>query len=343
LKRDSDTERRERPRDREATDDSRRERREDRRPSDDEEKERTRLRDKVTGGLGIAAAAVGLGSAFKDDEKGDKDKEPKRRTSPSEEDKTPKEAPPADTPRASDPELRDRERKASDEELRRQRAATEASTRDRMRRDAEDRLNGEAVGPASGSDSDEGRRARRRHRPSNSFNPNDASDLTKIKEQLAAMRMSDKGRESDAATAGRDDASRPGSDLTLVEAPRDESRGRDSADGKHVRLVSPPRDKKNDKPVRGILKAPSAAFPEEANPIREGVAPHKEDKKLKEVPAGARWTKISRRKVNPEALEIGKERFEVRDDFVIVLRVLSAEEIQAYATATQILRGEPCL
>lgn len=350
LKRDSDTERRERRHDRGASDDIPRERRETRRASDEEEKERTRLRDKVTGGLGIAAAAMGLGSAFKDDDKETKEKEtqPRRRTSPSDGDMTPKDVPPADAPKQPDPDSRprerSRERKSSDEELGRQRAAAEAETRDRMRRDAEDRLTGEAVAPASGSDSDEGRRARRRHRPSNSFNPNDASDLNKIKEQLAAMRVSDEGRRSEPAAATREDGARSDSEMTMVAVPRDESRGRDasvSADGKQVRLVSPPRDKKNDKPVRGILKQPKAAFPEDANPIREGVAPHKEDKKLKEVPAGARWTKISRRKVNPEALEIGKERFEVRDDFVIVLRVLSAEEIQAYATATQILRGMP--
>jgi hypothetical protein len=108
---------------------------------------------------------------------------------------------------------------------------------------------------------------------------------------------------------------------------------------KQVRLVSPPRDKQDEKPLKGILKHPSPSFPEEPNPVREGVAPHKEDKKVKEAPPGAKWTKISRKVVNPEALTIGKERFEVRDDFVIVLRVLSKEEIQAYASATQVLRG----
>ena len=54
---------------------------------------------------------------------------------------------------------------------------------------------------------------------------------------------------------------------------------------------------------------------------------------------GANWTKISCEIVNPEVLVIGKERFEVQDDFVIVLRALSKEEIQAYASATVILRG----
>lgn len=135
----------------------------------------------------------------------------------------------------------------------------------------------------------------------------------------------------------------PSQDSTLVGG-KDESRGREltplKTEDKQVRVVSPPRDKSDSKPLKGILKQPSK-FPEEHNPIREGVAPHKDDKKLKDAPAGARWTKISRKVVNPEALTVGKERFEVRDDFVIVLRVLSKEEIQAYASATQILRGRP--
>ncbi|KAK2062946.1 hypothetical protein LY76DRAFT_642836 [Colletotrichum caudatum] len=133
----------------------------------------------------------------------------------------------------------------------------------------------------------------------------------------------------------------PSGDPGTASSSRDDHRGRDTTpprpEEKQVRVVSPPRDKSDAKPLKGILKAPSR-FPEEDNPIREGVAPHKDDKKLKEVPPGARWTKISRKIVNPEALTIGKERFEVRDDFVIVLRVLSKEEIQAYAAATQVLR-----
>lgn len=113
-----------------------------------------------------------------------------------------------------------------------------------------------------------------------------------------------------------------------------------NSEEKAVRVVSPPREKGDGKPLKGILKQPRPKFPEEQNFIREGAAPHKDDKKAKDVPPGAKWTKISRKVVNPEALTIGKERFEVRDDFVIVLRVLDKEEIQAYAAATQVLRGE---
>lgn len=118
------------------------------------------------------------------------------------------------------------------------------------------------------------------------------------------------------------------------------SRGRElvgPSDDKSVRVVSPPRDKDDKKPLKGILK-PSSKFPEPENFVREGVAPHKDDKTKKDVPAGARWTKIARKLVNPEALTIGKERFEVRDDAVIVLRVLSREEIEAYTVATAQLR-----
>lgn len=90
--------------------------------------------------------------------------------------------------------------------------------------------------------------------------------------------------------------------------------------------------------LKGILKQPKEKFPEEPNPVREGVAPLKDAHK-KGIPPGARWTKVDRRLVNPAALEAGNERFEERSDYVIVLRVLAKEEIQAYALMTQEIRG----
>ena len=105
------------------------------------------------------------------------------------------------------------------------------------------------------------------------------------------------------------------------------------------RRERPPKDMEVEgKPATAILKQPKPQFPEEPEPnlTREGVAPPKD--KVPEVPAGARWTKISRSMVNPEALTIGEERFEVRDDFIIVLRILTKEEIQAYTAATMTLR-----
>ncbi|KAK4140389.1 uncharacterized protein C8A04DRAFT_32057 [Dichotomopilus funicola] len=63
-----------------------------------------------------------------------------------------------------------------------------------------------------------------------------------------------------------------------------------------------------------------------------------DDKSKNDVPLGARWTKISCKLVHPDVLKIGKERFKVRDDFIVVLRVLSKQEIQAYIDATVTLR-----
>jgi hypothetical protein len=103
--------------------------------------------------------------------------------------------------------------------------------------------------------------------------------------------------------------------------------------------VSPPREKSAEKAVKGILRPPREKFPEDPSPVREGVAPLKDAKK-DGVPPDARWTKISRKLVNPAALEAGKERFEEREDFVIVLRVLSRDEVQGYAEVTQRIRGE---
>jgi len=104
---------------------------------------------------------------------------------------------------------------------------------------------------------------------------------------------------------------------------------------KQVTIVAPPKEAPL---VKGILRKPTEKFPEDPEPIREGVAPHKDALKGKDIPVGARWTRIDRRLVNPEALEEAKERFEERMDCVIVLRVLTKQEIQKLADRTRKIR-----
>ncbi|MCJ1261110.1 hypothetical protein MMC22_000974 [Lobaria immixta] len=58
----------------------------------------------------------------------------------------------------------------------------------------------------------------------------------------------------------------------------------------------------------------------------------------KPIPTGARWTKIDRRLVNPQALEESHELFEERTNCVVVLRVLTREEIEVYALRTMEIR-----
>jgi zinc finger CCCH domain-containing protein 13 len=105
-----------------------------------------------------------------------------------------------------------------------------------------------------------------------------------------------------------------------------------------VQLVEPAEKKEDIKP-KGILKPPRAVpFPEDPNPTREGVAPLKDAQK-DGIPANARWTKISRALVNPEALEQAHERYEEREDYVIILRVVSREDIMKLAEKTKEIRG----
>lgn len=92
-------------------------------------------------------------------------------------------------------------------------------------------------------------------------------------------------------------------------------------------------------PPKSILRPPRERFPEDPAPVREGVAPLKDAGK-KGIPPNARWTKIDRKLVNPEALEQGNERFEERPDYVIVLRVLTKEEIEQYALKTSEIRDK---
>ncbi|KAI0975520.1 hypothetical protein F4678DRAFT_273399 [Xylaria arbuscula] len=233
--------------------------------------------------------------------------------------------------------VQDRERERDREDERDQRG--------RQWQDGEAKSNGSTADKRAPSPDDVSNVGRRRQRPTSTFDPTDTKGLMDLKAELAAIdgqkngteKADDHDRPSTKETAP---AKNPSGANSSDKGDESDSRGREivSREEKQVRVVSPPRDKTENKPIKGILKAPSAKFPEESNPIREGVAPHKDDKTKKDVPSGARWTKISRKKVNPEALTIGKERFEVRDDFVIVLRVLNKEEIQAYATATAQIR-----
>lgn len=174
-------------------------------------------------------------------------------------------------------------------------------------------------------------RSRRESGPSVPFNPKDPMDLKALKEALATKEAT----KSDSSPGlGKDDAElRPRSS-----GKDDRGRSADPIGSRQLRVVSPPREKSMEKPIKGILRQPRDKFPEDPMPIREGVAPHKDAKK-DGIPPDARWTKISRRLVNPEALERGNERYEARDDFVIVLRVLTKDEVQAYANVTQVIRG----
>lgn len=354
-----------------------------------------KVRDKVTSGLGVAAAALGLGGVAKDAD-ADERIASSRRHRDSDVGKEPSSLRPADKYRPRDSSvhghrlspseeailaeqrrdsrkdrpdsrdgfdlkererLRDRDRDRLDSDRDRPREKDRDRERDRewdYERDFErerDRKDADARRTATSdrrnesppSDGD-GAASRRRNRNSGVFDPTDTRDLLDIKSQLAAMddRHQPKEHTSPKERVAEGDTEISSSSERRQARSRAQSRGRESAptDDKQVRVVSPPREKKPEKPIKGILKQPSAKFPEDNNPIREGVAPHKDDKTKKDVPQGARWTKINRRMVNPEALTIGKERFEVRDEFVIVLRVLSKEEIQAYATATAQIRGK---
>ncbi|KAG7291781.1 hypothetical protein NEMBOFW57_001801 [Staphylotrichum longicolle] len=339
--------------------------RRDRRSDDDEpDSKKDKIRDKVAAGLGLAAASVGLSSAVRGkDDRDNEDRSSSRRHRDE------------DTDYRRNEELDSRARTSrkepllGDEEF----EIVEHPTRDRERvvvevEAPEPKKNGdpEARSPRDHSSStDEGKTKVRRRPRASSFNPNDTAALAEMKARLAEIKNKDTARETEQAAV--DDKGRSsGKEASRVEdpsperkppavekrnsdpdasalVPKDDGKGRDlapsSRDERQVRVVPPPKDAVVEKkPIKGILKQPKAQFPEEQNPVREGVAPHKDDKTKADVPQGARWTKISRKMVNPEALKIGKERFEVRDDFVIVLRVLSKEEIQAYAAATATLR-----
>lgn len=105
------------------------------------------------------------------------------------------------------------------------------------------------------------------------------------------------------------------------------------------RVVTPSNEGKPAPPPapKSILRKPRDKFPEHPDTVREGVAPHKEMPK-KDVPANARWTKINRKLVNPEALEQDGIRFNEYVDHVIVLKAMDLEEIEKYTRKTAEIR-----
>jgi hypothetical protein len=138
------------------------------------------------------------------------------------------------------------------------------------------------------------------------------------------------------------DRDRDSSDYEPPKAPAGtrSARGSNAAGDRSLVLAQNDGGNGTKEPLKGILKAPrQEPFPDRGQDIREGALPDPKEAKKKGLPADARWTKISRKLVNPAALVEAKERFEERVDSVIVLRVLTKEEIQQYAERTQILRG----
>lgn len=97
-------------------------------------------------------------------------------------------------------------------------------------------------------------------------------------------------------------------------------------------IILPPLEHRDERPVKGILHVSKDKSLDDPAPIYEGVAPFKAPEN--DIPPTGRLSLTIRKLVSPEALELGKERFEAANDSVIVHRLLWKEDIQGYADAT---------
>ena len=175
------------------------------------------------------------------------------------------------------------------------------------------------------------------------------SDVERKRREQAGVSDSSRYRDSRGGSDGHESASESQAltrydtqDHEITQSPTSEEASENS-DGKLKKkrvsiVVEPPKEKSKPK---SILRKPTDRFPEDPNPIREGVAPLDKAKTTgdQSIPPTARWTKINRSMVNPEALEEKGERFEERQDHVIVLRVLTKDEVQKFANRTKEIRG----
>ncbi|MCJ1387908.1 hypothetical protein MMC18_000751 [Xylographa bjoerkii] len=103
------------------------------------------------------------------------------------------------------------------------------------------------------------------------------------------------------------------------------------ASGHHV-----PAPDKDSMAIKSALKAPGEIFPEHRNAIHDRVS----SLKYSPTPKNARWTKIDRELVNPEALDSGSEKYDVHDDHVVVQGVLTKEGVEVYAQSTRTIRDQ---
>jgi hypothetical protein len=279
----------------------------------------------------------------------DRDEKRERRTEERRDAPTPVANPPYPPP--SDAERRPRERRYEDDEREkssRKAPSSEGSGDERPRhyvdRDAERRREAAPAPTETALDPDEEYRRRVQQEAERSNRA--TRDRDQGEPDRERRRRSD-DRESSRSPSDRSRASPPlptrpnersGSiyDGGLVQEPESFDKLQADQPSKSVTIVTPPKEPQP--AVKGILRKPTAKFPEEPEPIREGVAPHKDALKGKDIPIGARWTRIDRRLVNPQALEEAKERFEERMDCVIVLRVLTKQEIQKLADRTKKIR-----
>lgn len=255
-----------------------------------------------------------------------------------------------------DPDRKPRERRYEDEDKERparKAPSSEGSGDERPRhyveRDAERRKDPAPKEPALDPDEEYRRRVQQEAERSGRAareRDNSVSDHERDRRRRKDERSRSRGPEErsraspptvkDSSAPRQDDRSLSIYDGGLVQEPSSIDRRTPEGTSKSVQIVTP--SKESPVPVKGILRKPTAKFPEDPEPIREGVAPHKDALKGKDIPVGARWTRIDRRLVNPEALEEAKERFEERMDCVIVLRVLEKQEIQKLADRTKKLR-----
>ncbi|KAL9025095.1 MAG: hypothetical protein Q9180_007729, partial [Flavoplaca navasiana] len=105
--------------------------------------------------------------------------------------------------------------------------------------------------------------------------------------------------------------------------------------GQDDRRLSPSLPSQGKQPSKCVLRSPTKRFPEDPDFVRPGMAPRD-----KNIPENARRTKISREIVIPEALDLGRERYDEKEDYLIVHRPLSRGEIKQYAIETQLIREQ---
>jgi len=90
--------------------------------------------------------------------------------------------------------------------------------------------------------------------------------------------------------------------------------------------------------LRSILRHPTPKFPEEPNPIRDGVTSRKRAG-VGGIPYDRRWTRVSKSECGPEVLRILPLRCEIENNHVVILEHVSKKSIKKYSELSDTLRS----
>jgi hypothetical protein len=88
------------------------------------------------------------------------------------------------------------------------------------------------------------------------------------------------------------------------------------------------------------LPKPTARFPEDVNSSREGITLKEDIDQARGVPVNLCRTEMSKKELAPELLDLYQLRYEVHEEYIVILQYVNDEGKKQFTDNSNILRGE---